>query len=862
MANGQRSGEHMYQRATNGIESVAGRKQTHSDVTPVAAGVSVIIPTRNEGENIVALLDRLLSAPGGAVREVIFVDDSDDDTPERISAYASGVAVPIRLVHRPAAERPGGLGGAVITGMRQAAGEWVTVMDADLQHPPELARRLAEIGRARDLDLVVASRHVGSGDASGLRGSGRHAASGIATAVAKAIFPSRLAQPTDPMSGLFAVRLAAIDLDRLNPTGFKILLEILVKRPRLRLAEVPFVMSPRNAGTSKASLREGLHFAHHLIRLRTGLFAGQAARSVRSSPMQWLLRVLLFGLVGLSGLVVNTVVLWMLHLEVLGLHYLLAAALATQCSTAWLLLLTESIVFRGRRKPGTVTSRGVRFFLVNNAALLLRLPLLALLVEAFGVGVLSANLATLVLLFVVRFLIVDTAIYGSGSEDEDPVAPREPMRVVIEAAAPARTGRGLPAHPPRSTGRYLPYRYSVPGVATIGSHVRLPELEYFRAQSLGNGTDIQVRVGAVGGRGLHRRAMMTQLAEPPAVRYQEHLGRLGANFSVQLGEPIEVVVSPALARSPHVVYTNVLEALLRFVAVSRGAMLLHAACVELDGVGMLISARTDTGKTGTVLRLVREHGAKFLSDDMTVLHADGRVGCFPKPLTISHHTLRAVDSSELTAREWRKLRMQSLLHSREGREFAILLSRLNVPIMGVNALTQRVVPPPKYAVDRLLPCDIVAATAVTELFVIERGPDGCGELSTEDAMSTLLANTEDAYQFPPFKQLAPSIVIGPDDHEQLRRKERQILAEAVARLRRRWLSTPDFTWADRIPELLHHDQEPAPVIPANRFVTSSNGSAPHGDNGARHLNGHRDPAVVPRVAGEPGGQLSHDADQH
>jgi dolichol-phosphate mannosyltransferase len=274
---------------------------------------------------------------------------------------------------------------------------------------------------------------------------------------------------------------------------------------------------------------------------------------------------------------------------------------------------------------------------------------------------------------------------------------------------------------------------------------------------------------------------------------------------VQLGEPIVITVAPPLAHSPHVVYTNILEAILRFVAVSRGAMLLHSACIELDGVGMLISAETDTGKTGTVLRMVRELGARFLSDDMTVLHPDGRVGCFPKPLTISSHTLRAISSDELSRAEWRRLQVQSRIHSKEGRQFAMLLSRLNIPIMGVNALTQRLVPPPKYTVDRLLPCTIIPETTVSELFVISRGAPGAGELSRSDAMRTLLANTEDAYQFPPFKQLAPSIVIGEDDHAELRRKEHTILASALGSLRCRWLSTPDFSWADEINRTVRED---------------------------------------------------------
>jgi hypothetical protein len=346
-------------------------------------------------------------------------------------------------------------------------------------------------------------------------------------------------------------------------------------------------------------------------------------------------------------------------------------------------------------------------------------------------------------------------------------------------------------------------------VATLGSEVRLRELEYFRAQHLGHDTDIQVWVGPTGGALPRRRATMMQGTEPPSVAYSEHFGRLGANFDVHFGDPIVVTVAPPLARSPHVVYTNILEALLRFVAVSKGAMLLHSACLEVDGVGVLISAETDTGKTGTVLRMVREGGARFLSDDMTVLYPDGRVGCFPKPLTISHHTLRAIGNDELSPGEWRRLKLQSRLHSKEGRQFAMVLSRMNIPIMGVNALTQFVVPPPKYTVDRLLPCTIAPETTATELFIISRGAFGAGALSRADAMRTLMANTEDAYQFPPFRQLAPSVVIGGEDHTELRRREREILSSALENLRCRWISTPDFSWADEIPRTLAAGAEAA-----------------------------------------------------
>ena len=207
----------------------------------------------------------------------------------------------------------------------------------------------------------------------------------------------------------------------------------------------------------------------------------------------------------------------------------------------------------------------------------------------------------------------------------------------------------------------------------------------------------------------------------PGVQWEEHFGRLSGNFSIDFGDQIKVTATRGLLASPHVLYTNVVEALLRFVFVDRGYMLLHSACLDMDGQGVMLSARTDTGKTGTILTLLRDTTGTFLSDDMTIVDGTGVALCFPKPLTISHHTLRAVNAGRLSAAEWRKLRLQSRLHSKEGRGFAMKLAEHNVPIMSINSWVQRIVPPPKYAVKRLVPCELTTRTNLTTLFIIERG---------------------------------------------------------------------------------------------------------------------------------------------
>ncbi|SCL35007.1 GtrA-like protein [Micromonospora pallida] len=769
--------------------------------------LSVVVPTRNEAENVPVLIARLVPLVTSLGAEIVVVDDSDDDTPAVVARVAADAPLPVRLLHRPAAARTGGLSGAVLLGAGHARGDWVLVMDADLQHPPETAAMLAAIAMRHDVDVVVGTRYAGDGSRAGLDGLVREATSSWATRLVKSLFPRRLATVSDPMSGLFAFRRDVVRLDRMNPVGFKVLLELLVRHPAARVAEVAYEMAARHAGRSKATLREGLAFLRHLSRLRGQRLVGQIRtrpRTVRER-LHEVGRMVAFGLVGLTGMAVNTAALWFFY-EPAQLHHLLGAALATQVSTTWNFLLVDNLIYRRNRRAG-LPARATRFFLLNNVLLLLRLPVLQALVWA-GVGVLAANAVTLVGLFLVRFLVNDRVIYTADDRGR-----RDPVRMLVSVG-----GTEAVAPPSRHRYQYLKYRYDVAGVVTIGSQIRLPELEFFRAQWVAEkDVDIAVRVADVGGRGPQRRAAMTQYASQAVLRYEEQLGRLGANFRIQLGPPIDIQVGPLLARSPHVVYTNIIEALLRFVMVSRGHMLLHSACVTLDGVGVMLSALTDTGKTATVLRLLRDHGGLFLSDDMTIVRPDGTALCFPKPLTISAHTLRAVQAQDLTPREWRRLQIQSRLHSKGGRSLALALARFNLPIMGINAVTQLLVPPPKYSVDRLVPCRMGTSTRVEELFVIERGAPGISDLDPAETLERMIDNTDDAYGFPPFRYLAPSITIAGQGYTQLRHREREILAEFLSTVRARVVSSDCFGWADEIPRLLREERGEAsrrPAVPA------------------------------------------------
>jgi dolichol-phosphate mannosyltransferase len=155
-------------------------------------------------------------------------------------------------------------------GLRAAAAPWIVVMDADLQHPPALVPALVSTGQQAGADLVVATRYAGGGSRAGLNGGFRRFASGGSTFLAKTVFLRHLRGVTDPMSGFFAVRAAALGTTVLRPLGYKILLELIVRCGIRKVTEVPYEFQDRFAGQSKANLGEGLRFLRHLMVLRFG----------------------------------------------------------------------------------------------------------------------------------------------------------------------------------------------------------------------------------------------------------------------------------------------------------------------------------------------------------------------------------------------------------------------------------------------------------------------------------------------------------------------------------------------------------------------------------------------------------------
>jgi len=350
--------------------------------------VTVIVPTFNEAPNVAELVNRLGSALTGVSAEILFVDDSRDETPTVIETVARAARLPVRLIHRE--EPVGGLSGAVQDGLAASRSTWCVVMDGDLQHPPELVPALLATADSESVDVVVASRYLADGSAGGLANVVRRAVSSGSTAVTRAMFPVRLADCSDPMTGFFLVRREAVDLSLLRPRGFKILLEILA-RHRLAVAEIPFVFGDRFAGESKASFAQGINFLTQLAALRFG-------------------RMSRFAVIGGVGAVVNIALVWILM--AVGLGYLPAAIVAAEATIVMNFFLQERFVFRDLRgERFGAAGRFVHAFLFNNAETALRIPVLALLVGSGHIAAVPATALTLLVAFVVRYTYLARVVY-------------------------------------------------------------------------------------------------------------------------------------------------------------------------------------------------------------------------------------------------------------------------------------------------------------------------------------------------------------------------------------------------------------------------------------------------------------------
>jgi dolichol-phosphate mannosyltransferase len=299
----------------------------------VAPELVVVIPTFNERDNIVPLLDKLGQALEGIHWEVVFVDDDSTDGTvaelERVCTADRRVRSVRRLDRR-------GLASAVVEGILSSFAPFIAVMDADQQHDERLLAPMLGALKCDEADIVVGSRYIAGGGL-GDWDHGRRAMSRIATGLSRLVLRGH--EVTDPMSGFFMLKRPAFDASvrRLSQEGYKILLDIIASSPAsVRIKELPYVFGLRAHGESKLDSLVVLDYVALLLDKLVG---------------RWVpVRFLMFAAVGSVGVALHMIVL--ATARQLGVPFLYGQISATMVAIAGNFFLNNALTYKDKRLKG------------------------------------------------------------------------------------------------------------------------------------------------------------------------------------------------------------------------------------------------------------------------------------------------------------------------------------------------------------------------------------------------------------------------------------------------------------------------------------------------------------------------------
>jgi dolichol-phosphate mannosyltransferase len=382
--------------------------------------LSLIVPTYNESRNLEELLRQLTAVLEPCLAgeyEILVVDDDSPDGTWAVAMRLSERWPAVRVMRRRSEK---GLSTAVIRGWQAARGETLAVIDADLQHPPEVLARLWEAIQA-GADLAVASRHTEGGGVSDWSALRRLLSRG-AQLLGLALLPSVVGRVSDPMSGYFMLRRAAIAGAELSPLGYKILIEVL-GRGRIRtISEVGYVFRERLAGESKVTARLYADYLRHLLRLRLATLPARFPR---------------FAAVGLSGVGVDMALLFLLSDgHALGWGLTQSKVLAAEAAIVNNFVWNDAWTFRDvATKLGGGTARlkrFARFNLICAMGLALSVLLLALQVDVLGINRYVANAVAIALVTAWNFWM--NKAFSWAPPEADRAAP--PLLAGRRAAVP------------------------------------------------------------------------------------------------------------------------------------------------------------------------------------------------------------------------------------------------------------------------------------------------------------------------------------------------------------------------------------------------------------------------------------------
>ena len=298
--------------------------------------LSIVVPTFMEADNLPLLAEQIHACIGignaeaSVDYELIVVDDmSPDDTVEVCGRLSK--TYPLKLLRREGRSRDLSL--SVIDGIEAAANDIVLVMDADLSHPPKEIAAMLEKVAGNDGTLAVGSRYISGGSFDRDWSLWRFLNSHLAALLARP-----LAQCSDPMSGFFMFNRQRLgDITKLNPIGYKIGLEMMVRVNFKDIEEVPISFKDRELGASKMNFVQQWKYLRLLRRLYLYKFKGWA-------------EFVHFGAVGASGFVIDLAFYY--FFQTIGANHILARGLSFWPAVSWNWALNRKTTFGDRaRRP-------------------------------------------------------------------------------------------------------------------------------------------------------------------------------------------------------------------------------------------------------------------------------------------------------------------------------------------------------------------------------------------------------------------------------------------------------------------------------------------------------------------------------
>jgi len=303
------------------------------------AELSIVVPTFNERDNVIELVQRLTRALGDSAWEVVFVDDDSPDGTADLVREVAGENSRVRCLQR--IERRG-LSSACVEGMLSSSAPYLAVIDGDLQHDEQLLPRMLEILKKGDIDIVVGSRYAPGGDVSDWDAK-RARMSRIAVRLSRVLVPQEL---TDPMSGFFMMRRSVLrsSVRRLSGIGFKILADLFASSTeKLRFQELPYRFKLRQAGESKLDSVTAWDYLMLLLDKLTGHII----------PV----RFVAFCIVGALGVGVHFAAL-ALSTKLLNGSFIQGQAAATLCAMTFNFTVNNVLTYRDRQLHGWHWLRG------------------------------------------------------------------------------------------------------------------------------------------------------------------------------------------------------------------------------------------------------------------------------------------------------------------------------------------------------------------------------------------------------------------------------------------------------------------------------------------------------------------------